>query len=95
MEEYDGRVVKPEDNGNVTGDKLVSEFPNLRKPLRAKDGKAVTQLAYARAGIVTPEMEYIAIRENIAREKAKDLAKDGESFGAAVPGLCDAGIRAR
>ncbi len=89
VEEYDGRIVKPEDNGNVSGDKLVSEFPNLRKPLRAKggakDGKAVTQIAYARAGIVTPEMEYIAIRENIAREKAKDLVKDGESFGAAIP----------
>ena len=65
VEEYAGRDVKPEDNGGATGDKLVQEFPAKKKPLRAKDGKAVTQIAYARAGIITPEMEYIAIRENL------------------------------
>ena len=40
-----------------------------RKPLRAKPGKAVTQLHYARQGIITPEMEFIAIRENLGREQ--------------------------
>ncbi|MBM3490622.1 MAG: phosphomethylpyrimidine synthase ThiC [Alphaproteobacteria bacterium] len=52
-----------------------------RRPLRGKAGRAVTQLAYARAGIVTPEMEYIAIRENLGLA----AGRDGESFGAAIP----------
>ena len=45
----------------------------------------MTQLAYARAGIVTPEMEYVAIRENLGRAKARAQQRDGESFGAAIP----------
>src|SRR5665213_3970504 len=77
--EYSGREVKPMDNGYLSGkhaefaskaekNRLV-EFPGLlgqrRRPLRAKSGKVVTQLQYARAGIITPEMEFIAIRENM------------------------------
>jgi phosphomethylpyrimidine synthase len=86
VESYEGRVVKPEDNGFVTGDRLTPEFPVRNTPLKAKDGKAVTQLAYARAGIVTAEMEFIAIRENLGRQAAKEaLIRDGESFGAHVP----------
>ncbi|WP_011581886.1 MULTISPECIES: phosphomethylpyrimidine synthase ThiC [Chelativorans] len=86
VERYDGRIVKPEDNGFVSGERLTPEFPVRNRPLKARDGKAVTQLAYARAGIVTPEMEFIAIRENLGREKLKEkLVRDGESFGAAVP----------
>jgi len=87
VERYVGRDVKPEDNGFAKGDRLVPEFPAKRAPLRAKDGKAVTQLAYARAGIVTAEMEYIAVRENQRREAlAEELRKpDGESFGAEIP----------
>jgi phosphomethylpyrimidine synthase len=46
---------------------LNSQLSTLRKPLRAKPGKAVTQLWYARQGIITPEMEFIAIRENLGR----------------------------
>ncbi|RUV90131.1 phosphomethylpyrimidine synthase ThiC [Mesorhizobium sp. M5C.F.Ca.IN.020.14.1.1] len=84
VERYDGRVVKPEDNGFASGERLTPQFPVLNRPLKAKDGKAVTQLAYARAGIVTPEMEFVAIRENLGREKAR-LTRDGESFGAAIP----------
>src|SRR5258706_15233957 len=68
--------------------------PSLRRrPLRAKPGKVVTQLHYARQGIITPEMEFIAIRENLGRAKAgprdhgtarlRDLG--GESFGARIP----------
>ncbi|MBY6264624.1 phosphomethylpyrimidine synthase ThiC [Azospirillum sp. 412522] len=53
--------------------------------LRAKDGGAVTQMAYARAGIVTAEMEYIAVRENLGRAAALDAARDGEDFGAEIP----------
>ena len=97
VEEHDGREVKPQDNGYLSGNhaefasqaeknRLV-EFPGLqgrrRRPLRAKAGKVVTQLAYARAGIITPEMEFIAIRENMGRammedrgSKIADLARD-------------------
>ncbi|WP_064696773.1 phosphomethylpyrimidine synthase ThiC [Rhizobium aegyptiacum] len=86
VEPYEGRVVKPEDNGFVTGERLTPEFPIRNTPLKAKTGGAVTQLAYARAGIVTPEMEFIAIRENLGRQAAKEaLARDGESFGADIP----------
>ena len=82
VEEYSGRAVKEEDNGGATGDRLVAPFPVMRKPLRGKTGRPVTQLEYARAGIVTAEMEYVAIRENLGRAK---LARDGEDFGASIP----------
>ena len=83
---YDGRRVIPADNGFATGERLTPEFPIRNNPLKAKDGKAVTQLAYARAGIITREMEYVAIRENLGRESAKNGAvRDGESFGASIP----------
>ncbi|MGY4800728.1 phosphomethylpyrimidine synthase ThiC [Teichococcus aerofrigidensis] len=86
VEVYDGRDVKPEDNGFVSPDRLTPTFPVRHRPLRAKDGKAVTQLAYARAGIITPEMEYVAIRENLGRTQARAaLGRDGEDFGAAIP----------
>ncbi|MGE0753852.1 MAG: phosphomethylpyrimidine synthase ThiC [Alphaproteobacteria bacterium] len=71
VESYDGREIKPEDNGLKGAAKgaAVEQFPNVHlKPLRAKSRNAVTQLAYARAGIVTKEMEYVAIRENEGRE---------------------------
>jgi phosphomethylpyrimidine synthase len=88
VEEYDGRTVKPEDNGRKTADTSdLMEFQLAgKRPLRAKAGSNVTQLHYARKGIVTPEMEYIAIRENLGREKAlEQAARDGEDFGAAIP----------
>ncbi|MEH6772697.1 MAG: phosphomethylpyrimidine synthase ThiC [Cereibacter changlensis] len=85
-EAYDGRDLQPADNGFVSADRLTPEFPLRHPPRRAIGGKAVTQIAYARAGIVTPEMEFVAIRENLGREMLKDkLARDGESFGAAIP----------
>jgi phosphomethylpyrimidine synthase len=87
VEAYDGRTVQAVDNGNVVGTKgAAPEFPNLKRPYRATGGKAVTQLAYARAGIITPEMEFIAIRENIGRARNKEaLQKDGNSWGASIP----------
>ena len=86
VERYEGRHVKPEDNGFAKGDKLTPEFPIRNQPFRASNGKAVTQLAYARAGIITPEMEFIAIRENLGRDAAREkLERDGESFGASIP----------
>ena len=85
VESYAGRVVRAKDNGNAQGELLVPQFPKDHRPLRAKPGRAVTQLAYARAGIVTPEMEFIAIRENMGRARADGLIRDGEDFGAAIP----------
>lgn len=84
VEAYDGRHVKPEDNGFVEGDRLTRAFPTQRNPLRAKDGGAVTQLAYARAGIITPEMEFIAIRENQLRDLSP-CHRDGHDWGANIP----------
>ncbi|ANP38336.1 phosphomethylpyrimidine synthase [Phaeobacter gallaeciensis] len=84
VEEYQGRDVKPEDNGFVEGDRLTPEFPQRPAPLRATGDRAVTQLAYARAGIITPEMEYIAIRENQLRETSP-CHRDGNDFGANIP----------
>jgi phosphomethylpyrimidine synthase len=92
--EYAGREVKPQDNGYLSGkhaeyaskaekNRLV-EFPGLlghrRQPLRASKGHPVTQLWYAKQGIITPEMEYIAIRENMKIADCQlaiaDLTKD-------------------
>ena len=62
-------------------------FSHLREPRRAKPGRNVTQMHYARQGIVTPEMEYIAIRENLARANAAYETKQhqGHDFGASIP----------
>ncbi len=83
VEEYDGRDIKPEDNGFNSTDGLANMdvFPGLkRKPLRAKGGKNVTQLHYARQGIITPEMEYIAIRENMDPEFVRDEVARGRAI---------------
>ncbi len=87
VEEYEGRTVRPEDDGLRPGEaRNLDIHPGSgRRPLRAKPGTAVTQMAYARAGIVTPEMEYVAIRENLGRAAAPEQARDGESFGACIP----------
>jgi phosphomethylpyrimidine synthase len=82
VEEYEGREVKPEDNHRMIGEEgSFPEFPAKRKPLRAKDGGCVSQMAYAKRGIITPEMEYIAMRENLGDSGIRD----GESFGANLP----------
>lgn len=67
---YEGREVKPIDNGHDDSEKAFQFYNEKlqRQPRRAKSGMNVTQLHYARRGIITPEMEYIAIRENQARE---------------------------
>jgi phosphomethylpyrimidine synthase len=89
VEEYEGRPLKPVDNGNATGKYLARAFPNTPKPLRALEGKPVTQLEFARAGIITKEMIYVAERENLGRKKMLDRAEaalmDGEQFGGALP----------
>ncbi len=102
--EYEGREIRPEDNGFLSfnhaaqseGRMRLESFPGLRRrPRKAAAGKAVTQLHYARQGIVTPEMEFIAIRENLGRQQAYEASEGnrsdlhfqhkGESFGAAIP----------
>ena len=107
VEEYEGRDIVPQDDGYLTEgareyalvkDKARLElFPGARRrPLRARPGHAVTQMHYAKRGIVTPEMEFIAIRENMGRERAFESAKNGDrsalsfqhagqSFGAKLP----------
>src|SRR5437867_2784353 len=102
--EYEGRRVRPEDNGFLSsrhadqsqGRHHLELFPGIRrKPRKAANGGAVTQLHYARKGIVTPEMEFIAIRENLGRERASEAHREdrthlqfqhgGEPFGAKIP----------
>ncbi|MBA2341668.1 MAG: phosphomethylpyrimidine synthase ThiC, partial [Pyrinomonadaceae bacterium] len=110
VEEYVGRDVLPQDDGYLTAGARefakskdrgrLEEFPGLRRaPLKAKSGKRVTQMHYARRGIITPEMEFVAIRENLGRARAREVLRDtheeernslrhqhkGESFGAAIP----------
>jgi phosphomethylpyrimidine synthase len=89
VEEYEGRHVKPEDNGGANGKYLAREFPVHHRPLRGLDGHKVTQYEFARAGIVTKEMVYVATRENMGRAKAHEDAAatiaDGQSFGAHIP----------
>jgi phosphomethylpyrimidine synthase len=110
VEEYEGREVMPQDNGYLTeGAEEVAkikergaleEFPGLKRPtLRATSGACVTQMHYARKGIITPEMEFVAIRENLGRKIAFATVQNGEaadrsslmhqhaghSFGASIP----------
>jgi phosphomethylpyrimidine synthase len=83
------RPIKPEDNGNVSADRLAPLCPAERTLRAGKPGQLVTQFEFARAGIITEEMIYVAHRENLAREAAMECAgerlSDGESFGAVIP----------
>jgi phosphomethylpyrimidine synthase len=82
------REVRPEDNGQLGPDRSggVQPFPNVRKTvLRAKPGANVSQMHYARRGIVTPEMEYVAVRENLGRDAIAAQPRDGQDFGASIP----------
>ena len=107
VEEYSGRKISIVDNGYGTDTQLAHarskgdlvEYPGLRrKPLRAKSGSNVTQMEYARRNIITPEMEYISIRENLGRGQAAEFVENkhsrrnilnqqhpGQRFGASIP----------
>ena len=89
VEEVLQREVRPEDNGQLGPDRSggVQAFPNVRRTvLRARPGANVSQMHYARKGIITPEMEYVAVRENLGRERlAEALVRDGQDFGASIP----------
>ncbi len=85
----DARGVKPEDNGGASGDRLVPLCPADHPVYGGKPNQHVTQLEFARAGIITEEMLYVAHRENLGRQKAlegaADRRADGEDFGAEIP----------
>ncbi|MCG8396017.1 phosphomethylpyrimidine synthase ThiC [Bacillus atrophaeus] len=80
VEEYEGRAIKPEDNGYKKANQKES-YPGLkRNPFRAKMGKNVTQMHYAKKGIITPEMEFIAIREHVSPEFVRDEVASGRAI---------------
>jgi phosphomethylpyrimidine synthase len=106
VEQYEGREVQPIDDGYLTFAAAnrarvkdiarLEEFPFAQRAvIRAKPGACVTQLHYARRGMITPEMEFIAIRENLGRDAALGAGgaprdsllhqHPGQSFGAAIP----------
>ena len=103
VEEYDGRVPDPRDNGYLSekhqslaagkqDSNRLSFFPGLRrKPLRARSGGNVSQMHYARQGIITPEMEYIAIRENLGRQQAWESFCEQADRGLGVRGAGQSG----
>jgi phosphomethylpyrimidine synthase len=83
VEEYEGRAVKPEDNGLKPGGRRAGaeEYPGFRgQPLRAKAGNCVTQMHYARQGVITPEMEYAAIREGVEPEFVRQELASGRAI---------------
>jgi len=80
------REVKPEDNGHASGKHLAPRFDTSNHQVfKGVPGRPVTQYEYAQAGIITPEMEYVAIRENLRREQNAPCIRDGEDFGASIP----------
>ena len=89
IESYQGREIRPEDNGNVSGKALARDFPNKAQPLRGVVDHLVTQYEFAKAGIVTKEMIYVAHRENLGRSealaRANQAVAEGQSFGADIP----------
>ncbi len=87
VEAVESRAARPEDNGKARGKHLAPRFTSDRKPLRGKASAPVTQLEYARLGIITPEMEFVAIRENLRRAPGDPFIRDGEDFGAEIPDL--------
>jgi phosphomethylpyrimidine synthase len=83
VEAYEGREIKPEDNGFLPGDPRANleQFQNVnKKPRRAKPGQNVTQMHYARKGIITPEMEFVAIREHMDPEFVRQEVARGRAI---------------
>ncbi|MDC7974531.1 MULTISPECIES: phosphomethylpyrimidine synthase ThiC [Bacillus] len=81
VEAYEGREVKPEDDGVKVASKHTPVFPQMdRQPLRAKEGANVTQMHYARNGIITSEMEYVAIREGVEPEFVRKEIAEGRAI---------------
>ena len=106
VEQYDGRPIQPVDNGNATGKYLARNFPNTPKPWRALNGKPVTQYEFAKAGVITKEMIYVATREHLGRKQQLERAAavlvatpspgdDGAGAFAVRPGILIRGEVAR
>ncbi len=89
VETYEGRDIRPEDNGTVSEKYLAAAFPNTSKPMRGVGNAPITQYEHARAGIITKEMHFVAERENLGRKTAVEGAAAriaaGNSFGASIP----------
>src|SRR3546814_13514335 len=88
VEDVAQREVRPEDNGQLGPDRSggVQAFPNVRRTvLRARAGANVTQLHYARKGLITPKMESVALRETLGREQFREHIPDGQAFAAETP----------
>lgn len=83
------REVRHEDNGGAQGDNLVPSCPAPHDVKKGKAGEHVTQFEFAKAGIITQEMRYVAHRENMGRheklKQAREQINEGESFGADIP----------
>lgn len=89
---YEGRPLRPEDNGKISETARAAPFPVLHQPLRRAGSKPLTQLEAARAGLITKEMVYVAARENEGRKAVKAVLeqtqialREGEAFGATLP----------
>lgn len=81
VEETEGRPVQPADNGRREGEDTPSDYPGLhRRPLQSRPGRNVTQLHYARRGIITPEMEFAAIREGVSPEFVRSEIAAGRAI---------------
>ncbi|MEI0735754.1 phosphomethylpyrimidine synthase ThiC [Paenibacillus sp. JTLBN-2024] len=83
VESYKGRAIKPEDNGLKPGSKRAGAetYPGVTgEPLRAREGRCVTQMHYARRGIITPEMEFAAIREGVEPEFVRQELASGRAI---------------
>jgi phosphomethylpyrimidine synthase len=78
---YDGRPVQPVDNGQKARDHrdLDSVFATTRQPLRALAGRTVTQMRYAKQGVITSEMEFVALREGVSAEYVRDEIARGRA----------------
>jgi len=94
VESYHGRRIRPEDNGSVSESHEIETFPVQNTPLKAIKDATPTQLYYARQGIITKEMEFIAVRENMLRinnpETAARNRQQAISFGASIPDVVTA-----
>jgi len=107
VEAHEGRAVQPRDNGYLTRGHAeyasqreakgrLQPFPGLkRQPLRAQGGANVTQMHYARRGVITPEMEFVAIRENLGRDAAYEGAHQGARKSTKDSTRADVGVRGR
>jgi len=97
VEEYEGRQIKPEDNGNVGASHAAAAFKAHHRPIRGVGDAPITQLEFARKGIITKEMIYVAARENLGRkqqlERAESRAEGRRELRRGHSGVHHPGVR--